>query len=302
MSGTANTTTSSNWCWTSSCTCRTLSRPGRSTALVQWYIWNETTAGENFAEKWNRRPERAQAFYAWHGRLCADIAELPTVRGIDRLGAKLKGLFGQKPANDAIGGIVERVSDARTAGKLRVAPKVRPHGTAACCRAASTPVRSNTFFGSEEVATVAVRRPQTAHRGAAVSESPGEPRSVRATANCAPAADMEIRGDAFALSRDYGVRIEFVQDGVPETYVDAPDLQALAGDRKIPHLYSQRPPKLCLYLPKTYEWQPMDEARSDGRALVGACGSSTSRIGSSDDWKGGGMHPGEDNVRRREAA
>jgi hypothetical protein len=31
---------------------------------VRWFIWNETTAGENFAEKWNRRPKRAEAFYA----------------------------------------------------------------------------------------------------------------------------------------------------------------------------------------------------------------------------------------------
>ena len=31
---------------------------------VQRFIWNETSAGENFAEKWNRRPERAEAFYA----------------------------------------------------------------------------------------------------------------------------------------------------------------------------------------------------------------------------------------------
>ncbi len=39
-----------------------------------WFIWNETTAGENFAEKWNRRPERAEAFYAWHARFCSDLA------------------------------------------------------------------------------------------------------------------------------------------------------------------------------------------------------------------------------------
>jgi len=23
----------------------------------QWFIWNDTTAGENFAEKWNKHPE-----------------------------------------------------------------------------------------------------------------------------------------------------------------------------------------------------------------------------------------------------
>jgi hypothetical protein len=116
--------------------------------VVQWFIWNETTLGENFAEKWNRRPERAQAFFEWHARFCADIAALPTIRGIDRLGKKLTDLFGQKPANDAIANITEEVSTARTTGNLRVAPKVGLTVAAAAAAAASTPVRSNTFFGS----------------------------------------------------------------------------------------------------------------------------------------------------------
>ena len=104
------------------------------------------------------------------------------------------------------------------------------------------------------------------------------------------------------LSRDYSVRIELVQDGVPETYVDAPDLQALAGDRKIPHLYSQRPPKLCLYLPKTYEWQPwmrLDQTVVPWSVLWLFYFEDWLL---NDDWKGGGMHPGEDCVHRREAA
>ena len=117
--------------------------------VVQWFIWNETTLGENFAEKWNRHPERAQAFFKWHARFCADIAALPTVRGIDRLGEKLKDLFGQKPANDAIANITEQVSTARTTGTLRIAPKIGlTISAAAAVTAASAPVRSNTFFGS----------------------------------------------------------------------------------------------------------------------------------------------------------
>ena len=117
--------------------------------VVRWFIWNETTVGENFAEKWNRRPERAQAFFKWHAGFCADIAALSTVRGIDQLGKKLMDLFGQKPANDAIANITDQVSTARTTGNLRVAPKVGlTVAAAAAAAAASTPVRSNTFFGS----------------------------------------------------------------------------------------------------------------------------------------------------------
>ena len=41
----------------------------------QWFIWNETTGDENFAEKWNRRPERAEAFFTWHARFCSDLVQ-----------------------------------------------------------------------------------------------------------------------------------------------------------------------------------------------------------------------------------
>lgn len=112
---------------------------------VQWFIWNETTADENFAEKWNRRPERAEAFYAWHERFCWDLAQLETVSGLDRLGDLLKRLFGSRPATAAINSLTERVSTARHAGNLRVAPAV---GLSVGAIPASTSVRANTFYGS----------------------------------------------------------------------------------------------------------------------------------------------------------
>jgi hypothetical protein len=111
----------------------------------QWFIWNETTEGENFAEKWNRRPERAEAFFTWHGRFCADLVQLENIRGIDSLGDVLKGLFGSRPASLAIDSLTERVSMARRAGNLRVAPAV---GLSVGAVPASTAVRANTFYGS----------------------------------------------------------------------------------------------------------------------------------------------------------
>jgi hypothetical protein len=111
----------------------------------QWYIWNETTEGENFAEKWNRRPERAEAFFTWHARFCSDLAKLENVVGLDRLGETLKSLFGSRPANAAINSLTEQVSAARRAGNLRLAPRV---GLAVGAVPASTSVRANTFYGS----------------------------------------------------------------------------------------------------------------------------------------------------------
>jgi Second Messenger Oligonucleotide or Dinucleotide Synthetase domain len=112
---------------------------------VQWFIWNETASGENFAEKWNRRPEPAEAFYAWHQRFSSDLALLEAVSGLDRLGDLLKGLFGSRPATAAIDSITERVSTARRAGNLRVGPAV---GVSVGAIPASTSVRANTFYGN----------------------------------------------------------------------------------------------------------------------------------------------------------
>lgn len=98
------------------------------------------------------------------------------------------------------------------------------------------------------------------------------------------------------------MRIEFAQGGAPETYVDAPDLQALAGERMIPHLYGRTPPQLCLYLPKTYEWQP--QMRLDQTVVPWSVLwlFYFEEWLLSDDWKGGGMHPGDNKAGRRSAA
>ena len=98
------------------------------------------------------------------------------------------------------------------------------------------------------------------------------------------------------LSRDYQVRIDFRQGGRPKTFVEAPDLGELAKARRIPHLYQQRPPRLCLYLPQTSEWQSwmrIDETIVPWTALWLFY---FEEWLASDDWKGGGMHPGDNDT------
>jgi hypothetical protein len=56
------------------------------------------------------------------------------------------------------------------------------------------------------------------------------------------------------LSRAYQLRIEYRQDGVPQVFVYDPDLRRLAEGRRLPHVYQQRPTRLCLYLPRAREW------------------------------------------------
>jgi hypothetical protein len=96
------------------------------------------------------------------------------------------------------------------------------------------------------------------------------------------------------LSRDYQVRIDFRQGGRPRIFVEAPDLHILAGGRRIPHLYQQKPPRLCLYLPKTYEWQSwmlLDQTVVPWTALWLFY---FEEWLTSDEWRGGGTHPSDD--------
>ena len=95
------------------------------------------------------------------------------------------------------------------------------------------------------------------------------------------------------LSRIYGARIEFVQDNVPSVYIDKPDLALLAAHRDLPHVYEQKPPRLCLYLPRTYEWQSwmrLDQTIVPWTALWLFY---FEEWLSSNEWKGEGEHPME---------
>lgn len=95
-----------------------------------------------------------------------------------------------------------------------------------------------------------------------------------------------------SLSREYGIRIEFCQAAVPKVFVDAPDLPELAHERRLPHVYEQRPPQLCLYLPGTFEWQPwmrIDQTFVPWAALWLFY---FEEWLTSNEWKGGGKHPG----------
>jgi hypothetical protein len=112
--------------------------------------------------------------------------------------------------------------------------------------------------------------------------------------------DGELRGTRFTwcystspspLSRDYRIRIELKQGGRPEIFVHAPDLHALAEGRRIPHLYQQNPPKLCLYLPKRYEWQSWMRLDQTVVPWASLWLFYFEEWLASDVWKGGGIHP-----------
>lgn len=92
-------------------------------------------------------------------------------------------------------------------------------------------------------------------------------------------------------SRTYRVRIELAGRGPPEVVVESPDLRALAGGRRLPHVYSETPVRLCLYHPDRMEWTSsmrLDETVVPWANLWLFYFELWLEAG---EWKGGGEHP-----------
>lgn len=93
------------------------------------------------------------------------------------------------------------------------------------------------------------------------------------------------------LSRLYSARIDFSVGKPPSVYIDDPDLTLLAGERPLPHVYDQKPTRLCLYLPRAWQWQPwmrLDLTIVPWTILWLFYFEDWLRSG---EWRGGGEHP-----------
>jgi hypothetical protein len=94
------------------------------------------------------------------------------------------------------------------------------------------------------------------------------------------------------ISRAYAMRMTYADDG-PNIFVENPDIVALADGRPLPHVYSENPVRLCLYLPGTGEW--------NGRMLLDRTVVPWTVLWlwyfedwlATGNWHGGGQHPCE---------
>jgi hypothetical protein len=111
-----------------------------------YVVKNETTAGENFADKWNQDPRRASAFYSWHTEALASVESLLQIEGVDLFAESLAKNFGGKKemVRETLSKFIEPIGQARSAGLLGVAPAV---GLIASPTYGGVPVPKNTFFG-----------------------------------------------------------------------------------------------------------------------------------------------------------
>lgn len=111
-----------------------------------YIIENETTAGENFAEKWNSDPRRAAAFYEWHRDVQTSVESLLQVEGVDQFSERLSNKFGAKKEalRETLTKLITPIGQARSTGLLAVAPTL---GLITSPAFRSVAVPNNTFFG-----------------------------------------------------------------------------------------------------------------------------------------------------------
>lgn len=107
-------------------------------------IWNETTEGENFADRWNTEPARIAAFRSWHEKALGDFESMRDAQGLDTIGQKFQDTFGEKIVEKVMRSQTKAVSNSRKDTSLFVAPAI---GLSATPTQAATPVPKNDFFG-----------------------------------------------------------------------------------------------------------------------------------------------------------
>lgn len=107
-----------------------------------YVIPNETTAGENFAEKWNEDSRRADAFYEWHENLVDTLEDFVRAEGEDEVSMRLSKAFGSSVVEPVFAEVNRAVNAARAARTLGI---LGAAGLSTSTRAA--PVRGNTFYG-----------------------------------------------------------------------------------------------------------------------------------------------------------
>ena len=109
-----------------------------------YFVWNPTTQGENFAEKWNTDHSLAKSFFEWQSQAVIEFESMPIIEGYDQVTKSLSGKFGEV-AKAAASDFTFAISKARAEGALSVAASV-------CGIAERTGlmIKPNTFFGARQ--------------------------------------------------------------------------------------------------------------------------------------------------------
>lgn len=121
---------------------------------------------------------------------------------------------------------------------------------------------------------------------------------------CAPCTPQHLRWlystRPTALGRDYCIFLDYPLGRLPSVYVLTPNLNVLAKDRPIPHIYSTKKDSfyddavcLCLYHPKKSDWNNTLLLTKTIIPWVDEWLYYFEDWLDTDTWAGGGEHPGQ---------
>lgn len=111
---------------------------------LEYWVANETTEGENFADRWNAEPARVEAFHAWHAKALVDFEMAASLEGLDAISLSLQASLGGAVVRRIMDRRAEMIGSARTAGRLFIGST---GGLSLSAGANATPIPRNTNFG-----------------------------------------------------------------------------------------------------------------------------------------------------------
>ncbi len=112
----------------------------RSSGL--YWIPNPVDPRENFADKWNKHPERAVRFFEWLAQVASDTTAAIRSKGLDHVVQRLGGMFGDSYAEAAANRYGGALLESRESGTLRASS-----GRAMLGSTGALQVAPHTFYG-----------------------------------------------------------------------------------------------------------------------------------------------------------
>jgi Zn-dependent peptidase ImmA (M78 family)/transcriptional regulator with XRE-family HTH domain len=107
-----------------------------------YIVANPVQEKENFADRWQSHPHRAERFFEWIKQAHVDLAGLGSERGVDTVLEKVGKIFGRRAAERAGGAAGAKLLEARRSGRLSMAP-----ATGALVTGGGSLVRPHAFHG-----------------------------------------------------------------------------------------------------------------------------------------------------------
>lgn len=108
----------------------------------EWWIPNPVNTQENFADKWNQFPQRAERFFEWLAAVKLDLESLLRQSGLNNISGHLSGLFGSIVVERSMKRYGEGVDAKQQSGALKMAVGVGLLNTSS-----GTDVPKNTWYG-----------------------------------------------------------------------------------------------------------------------------------------------------------